>query len=73
MVPNYATNRGTRHRVVTRHVANHAANDSALYATMRTRDDRKCGQGQCRHQQIFPHVESPHATRKTEFIVFAKM
>jgi hypothetical protein len=41
MVPSCATNRGTRHPMVTCHMANDGADGGALDATMRTSDDRK--------------------------------
>ncbi len=41
MVPNYATNRGTRHCMVTRHMTNNAADGSAFDATVRSCDHRK--------------------------------
>jgi len=43
MVTDRTTNRSTRHRMVTCHVANDGADGGALDATMRTGDDRKHG------------------------------
>jgi hypothetical protein len=43
MVPNHATDRGTRRRMVTCHMANYAADGGALQATVRAGDDRKRG------------------------------
>jgi hypothetical protein len=43
MVPNCATDRSTRHRMVTCHMANDAADGGALQATVCTGDDRKRG------------------------------
>ena len=41
MVANSATNRGARHTMVTRHMANDAADSGALDATVRACDERK--------------------------------
>jgi hypothetical protein len=41
MVPHCATNRGTRHSMMTRHMAGDGTDDGALDATMRTCDGRK--------------------------------
>jgi hypothetical protein len=41
MVPDDATNRGTRHRMMTCQMADYAADGGAFDAAMRVRDDRK--------------------------------
>lgn len=43
MVPNCATNRGTRHSMVTCHMANDGADSGALDAAMRASDYRQHG------------------------------
>ncbi len=50
MVSHHAANRGTRHRMVTRYMADNAADGSTLDAAMRTCDDRQPSQRQGSHQ-----------------------
>jgi Cytochrome P450 len=73
MVPNDATDRGTRRGVMTCHMANDAPDGGALDAPMRTSDGGKHAQQQDRQQQSFSHVNFPHATGKYEFIEIARM